>query len=141
MSTMPCADPIRRDPLPDPLAWTTRLVQVVGEARRGARPWRQVYPLLDVPVLAQLWPDRRTRHLGFWRPASLRAQHVAPFAWELAVVVREDLHHRAVAVRVEAAAVGTQGHLGPPGLRLTPLSRLPAHTHPHGLIATAFELA
>jgi hypothetical protein len=48
--------------LPDPYVWTAHLVRLVGECRRGIRPWKQVYPLLDLPVVTQVWRDRRVRY-------------------------------------------------------------------------------
>ena len=116
------------------------LVTAVGEARRGIRPWRQVYPLLDLPVVAELWPDRRVRHSAGWRVTTVRGQSPAPGVWEMVVLVREDLRHRAVAVRVEPGARASTGHRGPPGRRLTPISRLPPATMPEGWIATALAI-
>jgi hypothetical protein len=126
--------------LPDPYVWTARLVGLVGEARRGVRPWKQVYPLLDLPVVTQVWPDRRVRHPASWRVVNMLGQAHTATVWELVVLVREDLRYRAVAVRLEAGARSPNGHLGPPGRRLTPLSRLHPDHAPEGWIATAFTV-
>jgi hypothetical protein len=64
----------------------------------------------------------------------------SPTVWELVVLVREDLRFRAVAVRLEAAAHSPNGHWGPPGRRLTPLSRLHPDYSPEGWIATALTI-
>ena len=110
--------------LPDPRVWVAGLVTVVGEARRGIRPWKRMYPLLDLPVVAQLWPDRKVRHPPSWHVAKVIGQQHTPTVWEFVVLIREDLRYRAVAVRLEAGAHSPNGHAGPPGRRLTPLSRL-----------------
>lgn len=126
--------------LTDPFAWTARLVVLVGECRRGVRPWRQVWPLLDVPVVAELWPERRVRHDRSWRVVKVIGQQPASGCWELVVLVREELRYRSVAVRVEAAAHGGIGHWGPPGRRLTPVSRLHPDYQPEGWLATALHI-
>jgi hypothetical protein len=64
----------------------------------------------------------------------------SPTVWELVVLIREDLRFRAVAVRLEAAARSPNGHLGPPGRRLTPLSRLHPSYLPEGWLATALAV-
>jgi Family of unknown function (DUF6459) len=126
--------------LPDPFVWVAGLVTVVGEARRGIRPWRRIYPLLDLPVVAQVWPVRKIRYPAAWRVAKVIGQRHTATVWEFVVLVREDLRYRAVAVRVEAAAHSPNGHFGPPGRRLTPLSRLHPDYRPEGWIATAFTI-
>lgn len=126
--------------LPDPYIWTAHLVRLVGEARRGIRPWKQVYPLLDLPVVAQVWPERRVRHPASWRVVKVIGQAHTQTVWEFVVLIREDLRYRAVAVRLEAGARSPNGHLGPPGRRLTPLSRLHPDYAPEGWIATAFRV-
>lgn len=138
MSWLAPFDPVLA--LPDPCSWCARLVQVVGEARRGIRPWKQVYPLLDLPVVTEVWPDRRVRHPAAWRVVKVMGQAHTEFVWELVVLVREDLRYRAVAVRLEAGARSPNGHHGPPGRRLTPLSRLHPDYTPQGWIATAFTI-
>jgi hypothetical protein len=126
--------------LPDPYVWTAHLVRLVGEARRGTRPWKQMYPLLDLPVVTQVWPERRVRHPASWRVTKVLGQAHTQTVWELVVLIREDLRYRAVAVRLEAGARSPNGHLGPPGRRLTPLSRLNPDHSPQGWIATAFTV-
>jgi hypothetical protein len=138
MSLLAPVDPVLS--LPDPLALTTRLGEVVGEARRGIRPWKQVYPLLDLPVVTEVWPDRRFRHPASWRVVKVIDQAHTAMVWELVALIREDLHYRAVAVRLEAGARSPNGHLGPPGRRLTSLSRLHPNYAPEGRIATAFTV-
>jgi hypothetical protein len=138
MSILAPANPVLS--LPDPLTWAARLVEVVGEARRGIRPWKQVYPLLDLPVVSQVWPDRRVRYPASWRVVKVIAQSPTECVWELVVLIREDLRYRAVAVRLEAAARSPKGHWGPPGRRITPLSRVHPDYRPEGWIATAFTI-
>lgn len=79
MSMPTPANPVHS--LPDPLAWTTGMVEVVGEARRGNRPWKQVYPLLDLPVVSQVWPDRRVRYPPPWRVVKVIGQSPAECVW------------------------------------------------------------
>ncbi len=126
--------------LPQLHVWVAGLVTVVGEARRGIRPWRRIYPLLDLPVVAQLWPDRKVRHPAAWHVAKVIGQQHTATVWEFVVLIREDLRYRAVAVRLEAGAHSPNGHWGPPGRRLTPLSRLHPDYEPEGWIATAFTI-
>lgn len=135
MSVAAPVEPVVR--LPDPVTWTIQLVTFVGEARRGIRPWKQVYPLLDLPVVTQLWPERRVRYPPSWRVGLIHGQAHSDTVWEMVAVVREELRYRAVAVRIEAGARSPNGHLGPPGRRLTPLSRLYPDYRPEGWIATA----
>ncbi len=109
--------------LPDPLEWAAGVVRVFGEARSGRRPWPQVWPLLDLPVVAEIWPRRRERHPHLLHVGKVVAQSPRPGVWEVTVLVREELRHRAVAIRLDAAVRCSAGFLGPPGPRFTPLTQ------------------
>lgn len=126
--------------LPDPIVWTAQLVTAVGECRRGARSWLQVYPMLDLQVLAQFWPQRRIRHRHAWHVTRIVGQSPSPGVWELTVLIREQLTHRAIAVRVEAAARSPLGHIGPPGVRYLPIRYLDPPRTAQAWVATAFAL-
>jgi hypothetical protein len=87
-----------------------------------------------------LRPDRRVRYPPSWQVVKVIGQAHTETVWELVVLVREDLRCRAVAVRLEAGARSPNGHHGPPGRRLTPLSRLHPDYAPEGWTATAFTV-
>ena len=114
----------RTDLLPDPYAWAEGLVRVFGEARCKRRPWTQVWPLVDIPVVDELWPHRRERHSHLLHVVKTAGDSRASGGWEMTVLVREELRFRAVALRLEPAARTTEGHLGPPGPRNVPMGRL-----------------
>jgi hypothetical protein len=67
-------------------------------------------------------------------------REVLPGVWEVVVLVRLDLQHRAAALRVEAAARDPAGHAGPPGRRLAPLRRLEPGMPVEGWIVTGLAL-
>lgn len=134
------ADQARTDPLPDPYVWAEGLVRVFGKARCKRRPWTQVWPLVDVPVIAELWPHQRDRHLHLLHVVKTFGQERASGGWEMAVLVREELRFRAVALRLEPAARTSGGHRGPPGPRNVPIDRLDPPRAPEAWLATALHL-
>lgn len=129
-----------RASLPDPFPWTARLVTGYGECRTGVRPWPQLWPLLDLPVIEQLWPQRRDRHPHPLRVWKLVPRQPSPMVWEVVALAREGSAFRAVAVRVEAAAAVIGGHHGPPGPLLVPISYMEAQRQPQSWLATALHL-
>jgi hypothetical protein len=126
--------------LPDPYLWASGLVRIFGEARCGRRPWRQLWPLLDLPVITEVWPQRRRPQGHLLHVGKVLGQQPGPGAWELTVLVREELRHRAVALRLEEAARTFDGHLGPPGPRFQPMRRFDPGRPPEVWLATALHL-
>lgn len=126
--------------LPDPFAWSSGLVRIFGEARCRRRPWVQVWPLVDLPVVAELWPHRRERHQHLLHVVKTSGDSRASGGWEMTVLVREELRFRAVALRLEPAARTPYGHHGPPGPRYVPMGRLDPSRTPEAWLATALHL-
>lgn len=126
--------------LPDPFRWAACVVAWYGECRSGRRAWFQLWPLLDLPVIAHLWPQRDDRQTHPLQVVKVHGQQPSPMEWELVVLVYEGARHRAVAVRVEAAARIATGHPGPPGPRLVPVQYLGPQAQPEAWLVTALHL-
>ena len=102
------AEPVRRGTLPDPAAWSQRLLVGLIETAGGRRPLQQVAPLLSLSVWRGLGADfeqaarsgkRHWLHNAVLR--TVRATEPAEGVAEMCATVETGRRVRAVAMRLE----------------------------------------